>query len=643
MNSYWTFARRMLRHRGLLVASLGFAALSAGGMGAGILGIYPILERILPAKGATAKTLAELLGPTVSTLAGWGVHVPPGWLTGLPTDPFQTVVWVVGALAVLTVVGGVCNFMHSYCALTIVSRVVANIRRDVFRRAIHLPLRTVVRSGTSDTISRIVYDTATLGSGLNSLLSKAAAQIAKGLASLAVALYLDWALAVVAVVVAPVLAWVMRRLGRRIRRASRKALQSQAGLYRAASESLTGLRVVKVYTSERAEAGRFHRINKEVVRQELRVRTARALATPLIEALSVFVLAGLSLVAAHAIISNRLDSRGFLLVISALGLAAAQLKPLTGFVNDIQQASAAADRIGQLLSMETEPGHGRGASGQRLENLPRHRESISFEHVTFVYPGAEAPALSDVTLTIPHGQTVAVVGPNGSGKTTLLSLVPRLFDPDAGVVRVDGRDIREVSVRSLRRQIGVVTQEIVLFHGTIRENIAYGVEGGVSDERVRDAARRARAEEFILEKPGGYEELVGEAGLTLSGGQRQRLAIARAILRDPVILILDEATSMIDADSERKIAEAITEFVRAAGRVNGQRRTCLVVAHRLSTVMNADRIVVMDGGRIVDQGRHEELLGRCETYRLIAQNQLLRPVEAVVRAGDKKKAAPDAA
>jgi subfamily B ATP-binding cassette protein MsbA len=221
-----------------------------------------------------------------------------------------------------------------------------------------------------------------------------------------------------------------------------------------------------------------------------------------------------------------------------------------------------------------------------------------------------------VDLVVRHGERVAVVGPNGSGKSTLLSMVPRLFDPDEGdgAVLIDGRDIREVSIRSLRRQIGVVTQETVLFRGTIRENIAYGADDA-GDERIIAAARRARAEEFIAAMPGGYDAMVGERGLTLSGGQRQRLAIARAILRDPAILILDEATSMIDADSEAKIAEAIADFTRG--------RTCLIVAHRLSTVIGADRIVVMDRGRIVDEGRHAELLARCEVYRLIARRQLV--------------------
>lgn len=343
-----------------------------------------------------------------------------------------------------------------------------------------------------------------------------------------------------------------------------------------------------------------------------RARTARALATPVVEVLTTIVFGGLAMVAAKWVMKGDLELKDFLGTMGALFAAGASFKPLTGLLNDIQTSSGAAARLKEMMDLRPEPGH-----DANLPRLARHKESVQFKGVTFTYPGAAKPALRNIELSVRHGERIAVVGPNGSGKTTLLALVPRLFDPDPeqGALLIDGVDIRTVSVRSLRRQIGVVTQETVLFRGTVRSNIAYGAED-VTQERIEAAARRARAHDFIAALPQGYDALVGDQGLTLSGGQRQRIAIARAILREPAILILDEATSMIDADSEAKIAEAINEF--SSGR------TCLIVAHRLSTVVNADRIVVMDQGAIVDQGKHAELLARCAVYRLIAENQLVK-------------------
>tara|TARA_R110002095_G_scaffold42444_1_gene38761 strand:- start:164 stop:934 length:771 start_codon:yes stop_codon:yes gene_type:complete len=249
-----------------------------------------------------------------------------------------------------------------------------------------------------------------------------------------------------------------------------------------------------------------------------------------------------------------------------------------------------------------------------MPKLPRHSESLVFNNVSFLYPGGSSRAVANVSLKINAGETVAFVGPNGCGKTTLLSLVPRLFDPNEGQVLVDGIDITRVRVRSLRRQIGVVTQEVVLFKGTIRDNIAYG-NTSATDEQIRQAAERARATQFINQLDDGFDTHVGEQGLTLSGGQRQRIAIARAILRDPAILILDEATSMVDAASERLIGEVLATFCT--------NRTTLIVAHRLSTVLGADRIVVMDNGSIVATGTHDELLESCKLYQSLAQHQLI--------------------
>lgn len=606
MDAFWIYAKEMLRMRGWLVLGAIFALLSAGGVGAGLVALGPTLEILLDSEsGGLRQFMTDKVSANSDGLLSM---LSPEQISMLPADPFDSIVLIMSVMAVLTVIGALANFAHQYIAYTVVLTTIARIRRRAYAQVLELPLKTIVSEGPTDAISRIVNDTEALGAGFLAMLSKAVAHILKGIAALMVALLTNWKLAIVALVVMPILGAIIRKLGKLIRRASGRALSSRADLFRASTEALQGLRVVKVHTTERYEAGRFGKINKEVLRQHLKVRNARAVAGPLTELVSMFALGGLTIVAAKFILDGALNKDEFITVLGSLAFAGASIKPLSGLVNDIQQSGAGADRLHRLMSAEPEPGH-----GARLSKLARHRDSVVFEGVRVIYPGATAPAVNGVSLKISHGETLAFVGPNGCGKTTLLSLIPRLFDPDEGRVLIDNIDIARVGVRSLRKQIGVVTQEVVLFKGTIAQNIAYGNQSATR-EQIEQAARDARAMEFIEHLDQGLDTPVGEQGLTMSGGQRQRLAIARAILRDPSILILDEATSMIDAHSEKLISEVLDEFCRD--------RTSLIVAHRLSTVLNADRIVVLSDGRVIDQGSHDELMDRCPTYRRLARHQL---------------------
>jgi subfamily B ATP-binding cassette protein MsbA len=611
MTPFWSQARLMLRDRGLAAFALVMAFVSAGGLGAGIVGLGYALGIIFGKDGAR-KDLPMMLtewnaSHASSTWMGLPVPlVPQGVIQAVPSGPFNAVLVIVLSLGVLTVIGAVANFLHEFLSLTISTRAAADLRRRAFHRVLHMPLGEVVRGASSDLVSRIVSDTSVVQRGFQQLTSKAVAQVTKGVASLTAAFVLNWRLTAITVIIAPLLAVVLRKLGKKITRASRKQMQSQAKLLEAAGEATRGFRVVKVHGAERYEIARFTRANEEVLRESMKVRTAKAIASPLMEVIALFVAGGLALVAAKQIILGVLQPTEFITVLGALGVCGASLKPLTGILQEIQTARAASDRLEQLLHGPLEE-----VRDTRRPTLARHNESIVFEDVVFAYTGSETPALDGVSLTIPHGERVAIVGPNGCGKTTLLSLVPRLYEPSSGRVLIDGNDIGKVSVRSLRRQIGVVTQETVLFRGTVASNIAYGLTPEQAPrEKIVAAAQRAHAHGFIEKLPLGYDTPVGEQGLTLSGGQRQRIAIARAILREPAILIMDEATSMIDTESESQIAAAIAEF--------GKSRTCLIVAHRMSTVMNADRIVVMERGRVIDVGRHDELLGRCGVYRGLA-------------------------
>ncbi len=605
MDAFWKFAKLMLRWRVSLTLGFVFAILSAGGMAAGVAAIQPVLDTVLEPSHNGLQDLCNEYIPK-----SWiGSVISQDTIDSLPVGQFTAIVWIMSALGVLTVLGAFTKFMHQYISLTVVHRTITMIRRQAFGRVVHLPLKTVVSEGPTDAISRIVNDTEALGAGFIVLLSKAVAKVLQGVFMLVVAFVINWQLSIAALLLLPVIAGVIGSLGKRIRRASGRVLTSRADLYRASTESLQGLRVVKVHTAERFEIGRFSKINKEVLRQQLKVRTARSLASPLVEMITVLALGALVIAAVKLIIDGVLDKEEFLTTLTALGFAGSMVKPVSTMVNDIQQSAAAADRLDRLMAEETEPGH-----EQRMPKLARHHESIAFDKVSVLYPNATHRAIADFSFTIKHGETIAFVGPNGSGKTTLLSLVPRLFDPTEGRLLVDGTDTTRVRVRSLRQQIGVVTQEVILFKGSIRSNIAYGNPSATDDE-ILNAAEQARAMDFVENLPDGLDTAVGEQGMTLSGGQRQRLAIARAILRDPSILILDEATSMVDAHSEKLIGEVLSGFCKD--------RTCLIVAHRLSTVLGADRIVVLDEGRLVGTGSHEELMNSCPVYRKLATHQLM--------------------
>jgi ATP-binding cassette, subfamily B, bacterial MsbA len=425
-----------------------------------------------------------------------------------------------------------------------------------------------------------------------------------------VLLYLDAGLALVCITGAPLIVYPLAQLGRRLRRMTRRSQEALEHLSHVSAEAFTGHRIVKAFGAEAREAEKFRNASDRLYHTNMRVTRIVSILPPIMELLGGFAIAVALWYGSREIASGRLTSGEFTSFIAALLLMYGPVKKLSRVNASVQQALAAGERIFDLLDSHTEV-----HEAAEAKPLPLFRRSVEFLNVTFAYEDAPRPILRDVSLTVTAGQMVAIVGRSGAGKTTLVNLLPRFYDVTSGAILIDGVDIRSVTLASLRAQIGMVTQETVLFDDTIAQNIAYGAPHATSDQ-IEAAARAANAHEFILALPDGYRTMIGERGQRLSGGQRQRLAIARAILKDSPILILDEATSALDTESELLVQNALANLMR--------NRTSFVIAHRLSTIRRADAIVVMDRGRVVEIGRHEELLARPHgVYARLHDMQLL--------------------
>jgi subfamily B ATP-binding cassette protein MsbA len=418
---------------------------------------------------------------------------------------------------------------------------------------------------------------------------------------LAIAIIVSWRLALIAFLVLPPIILVIGRVGRRLRKRSAGIQEKMADITSTLEETITGIRVVKAFGMEDYERRRFFKQTGEYFRRVIRLERLAALAGPLTEYLGVTgAVVVLWYGGRQVLIEHNVTPDLFLMFLAAALSTLTPLRKLSRANNDLQVGLAAAKRIFSIL--DTQPGVASPPGARRVESF---EDRIVYEDVGFAY-AAGVPVLSSIDLEVEKGKIVAIVGPSGAGKSTLLDLLPRFYDPSDGRITIDGNDLREIDLASLRSLMGIVTQETILFNDTVRSNIAYGLEGA-RDEEIVAAARAANAHEFIEAMPSGYDTEIGERGLKLSGGERQRMAIARAILKNPAILIFDEATSSLDTESERLVQEAIEHLM--AGR------TVLVIAHRLSTIRNADRIVVIDDGRIKESGTHQELMDLGGLYR----------------------------
>lgn len=566
-----------------------------------------------PATTASSSNIA--LSRQLSQLTikrDWYLRLRP-WIVKLtPSDAFSTLLFILILLLVGTVLKSLALVINAVLVARVAHQTVFELRRRFFAHVLRLELNKPGDEGVAHLMSRFTHDINCIYGGLSILLGKMVREPLKMLACLIGAAWVCLPLLVFSLLVVPPAAWAVWQLGKMLKRANRRAMEEMAQLYGTLEEALRSLRVVKAYTMEPFERRRFYETSRRYLNKGMRIAIYDALTHPLTEILGMTIISLAMAAGAYLVLGEKTHLMGvpvsshpltmpeLVLFYALLAGAADPVRKLSDVFAGLQAAMAASDRVFVMLERQPEI-----TDRPTARRMPRHRKDLVFDEVEFSYT-PKHPVLRNINLEIPFGETLVIVGGSGSGKSTLLSLIPRFFDPDRGEIRLDGVPLSEIRLRSLRKQIGLVPQEPVLFNDTILNNIKYG-SPHATDEQAVEAARAAHAHGFIEQLPQGYETMLGPMGCGLSGGQRQRIALARAILRDPAILILDEATSQIDVESEQLIHQALERFA--------QGRTTIIVTHRLSTIAMADRVVLMGDGRIMAVGTHEELLDRCELYR----------------------------
>jgi ABC-type multidrug transport system fused ATPase/permease subunit len=628
-----------------------------------LIGVLPVLKvvverqdlnRYLHERAEHAHEAGRWWAPQLAWLADRFPSHPP--MAGAPSGPtaeqnaalnraqMQTLLILLGGLLVVNILGNGLRCASQYLVLYATHRTMMDLRRRMYRKSLRVSM-TQLAGDLSNTVSQFMSDTREIFIGITTLFGKVAREPLKAVCVLAVALFVDWKLTLMTLAIAPPAILLLWYFGRKVRKAAVKLLQGYGRMLGGLEETLQGISVVKSYAQEGRERKRMWTLERRMLRQQLKLAWVEALSSPLIEVVGVLAAAAGTVWLASRTFHGEITTSQFGTMVLLLAAMLDPVRKVANVYNLVQRSGAAAERVFQFLDLpEERSGRRRLASraaanaGPGMQNaesstavaaqdsLGRSAFSVrrsavqdsalrtqgsapgrlvEFEGVTFRYAPDLPPAVADVSLRIEPGECVAIVGPNGSGKSTLMRLLPRLLEPQDGTIRIDGFETRELSLKALREQIAIVDQRPVIFARSARENIAYG-HAAATLEEIRDAARRAYAAEFIERWADQYETEMGEFGTTISGGQRQRLSIARAFLKPASILIFDEATSEIDAESERKIHAALREL--------RQGKTTFLIAHRHTVMEMAERIVVMDAGRIIDAGTHAELIERCPLY-----------------------------
>jgi len=593
MNNYLRLLKFLKPHLGLLLSAVACMAVSTLFNGASLGLLAPIADRVL---GQSKIVVSSPYMPR----ALYGLI---DYINAIPRHDLLRVIAI--AVSVLFLLKGLFLFLQSYLMNKLSMSVIKDLRDKLFTKIQNLSLDYFADTKIGELVSRITYDVSLVQNSITEGLTDLVYQSFQIAIFIGIVFMINYRLALVIFIVFPIIAFLIFKVGRLIRKMTTHLQVVIGNMNTIMIEAISGIKIVQSFTMEHYEIKRFMEKNTQFFKMSLKLAKRMVLLSQVTEYLGVLAGVVVFLIGGKEVISGKLSSGVFILFLGALLSLIRPFKRLSQVHSINQQAASAASRIFTLLDKEPTVRERPGAVG-----LKAFEKEINFEKVWFKYE--DRMVLEGVDVAVQKSHVVAFVGPSGAGKTTLVSLLPRFYDPNQGRITIDGKDLREFDLQSLRQRVSMVTQESTLFHDTIKANLLYG-NPGARDEEVIAAAKKAQAHEVIARLPSGYDTLIGDRGIKLSGGERQRICIARAILKNAPILILDEATSQLDTESERLVQKAIENLMEG--------RTVLVIAHRLSTIIRADMIVVLEAGKIVGRGTHEELLGNCPIYKYLYELQ----------------------